>query len=138
MQLGKPYRFVTDSNSFLPVLTGVCSFLFFRDLPIRPSKAINTVAASTCGVLCIHANSDTMRQWLWKDLLKNTEHYASGWMPLHAVGSVLAVFVLCVLIDLVRIYLLERPFFSGIWDKYFPRLKNAVALQAHKKEKESL
>lgn len=112
MQLGKPYRFVTDSNSFLPVLTGVCSFLFFRNLRIRPSRVINTIAASTFGVLLIHANSDTMRQWLWQDLLNNTGHYASKWMPLHAIGSVLAIFLVCVAIDRVRIRVLEKPLFA--------------------------
>lgn len=32
---------------------------------------IIAIAASTFGVLLIHANSETMRNWLWKDTLDN-------------------------------------------------------------------
>lgn len=102
------YAFVTDSNTFLAVLTGVSSFLFFKNLKIQYSNVINTIAASTFGVLCIHASSDTMRQWLWRDILDNVGHYSSRFMPLHAIGSVLAVFVVCVVIDRVRIRILGK------------------------------
>ena len=102
------YAFVTDSNTFLAVLTGVSSFLFFKNLKIRYSKVINTIAASTFGVLCIHASSDTMRQWLWRDILDNVGHYSSRFMPLHAIGSVLAVFVVCLVIDQVRLRILRK------------------------------
>lgn len=52
-----PYWFVADSNKILAVLTSVSSFMYFKDLHIKQSKFINTVSASTFGVLCIHANS---------------------------------------------------------------------------------
>lgn len=110
------FAFVSDSNTFLAVLTGVCSFMFFKNLKVPQSKFINTVAASTFGVLLIHANSDTMRQWLWQDRLNNVGMYSSAWMPLHAVGSVFAIFFVCVLIDHLRIRFLETPFLK-LWDR---------------------
>ena len=112
------YAFVTDSNTFLAVVVGVCAFMFFKNIKIKYNCFINTVAASTFGVLCIHANSDTMRQWLWKDTLDNVGHYNSSLMPLHAVGSVLGIFAVCVIIDIIRINLLEKPFFK-FWDKHW-------------------
>ena len=107
-KLGKniAFYFVTDSNTFLAVATGISSFLFLKNLKIRFSKVINTVAASTFGVLCIHASSDTMRQWLWKDVLDNVGHYSTDFMPLYAIGSVLAVFIVCFVIDQLRIRLM--------------------------------
>jgi len=110
------YFFVQDSNTFLAVTNGVFSFLFFKNLKIPYSKFINSVAASTFGVLCIHAHSDAMRQWLWRDTLNNVGMYASPYMPLHAVCSVLGVFIVCNALDHVRIALIEKPFFRW-WDR---------------------
>lgn len=83
-----PYYFISDSNKFLAVITALSSFMLFKNLNIKQSKIINTIAASTFGVLLIHANSDTMRQWLWKDTLKNTMFYHSSNLYIHAILSV--------------------------------------------------
>ena len=109
-----PFYFVTDSNTFLAVATGLSLFMFFKNIKMKPNRFINAVAATTFGVLLIHANSDAMRQWLWVDLLKNVNMYSSSWMPLHAIGSVIGVFVVCSIIDFIRIMLIERPFFKLI------------------------
>ena len=112
------FFFVTDSNTFWAVAVGVCSFMFFKNIKLKYSAFINTVAASTFGVLCIHANSDTMRQWLWKDTLDNVGHYDSSIMPLYAIGSIVGVFAVCVVIDILRIKFVEKPFFK-FWDKHW-------------------
>ena len=122
-----PFFFVTDSNTFLAVATGVCSFMFFKNIRLKYNPIINTIAASTFGVLCIHANSDTMRRWLWKDTLDNVGHYDSALMPLHAIGSVVGVFAVCVVIDIIRIKFIEKPFFifwDKHWDCFAARFKN--------------
>lgn len=104
------YSFVSDSNTFLALALGLSSFMLFKNLKIGYSKAINSIAASTFGVLLIHANSDTMRQWLWKDTLDVVGHYGSKFMPIHAIGSVLAIFIICTIIDQIRIRIIEKPF----------------------------
>lgn len=108
------YHFLNDANKLLALLDAIYAFLYFKNLEIGYHKWINTVASATFGVLLIHANSDTMRSWLWRDLLKNTTMYSKPWGAAiaHAVISVLAVFTVCVLIDLLRIRWLERPFFK--------------------------
>lgn len=110
--LGDAYSFVQDSNTFLAVTNGICSFMFFKKLKVPQSKLINTVAASTFAVLLIHANSDTMRQWLWKDMLNNEGAYDTSYFALHAIVSVLLIFTVCILIDHLRIRFLERPFLN--------------------------
>lgn len=72
----EPYRYVADSNELLALATAVTSFMFFKNFNIRQSKWINTIATSTFGVLLIHAHSNTIRKWLWKDVLDNAGHYA--------------------------------------------------------------
>ncbi len=113
-----PFYFVTDSNTFLAVIVGVFAFLFFKNLHIPCNKFINTVSASTFGVLLIHANSNTMRQWLWQDTLDILGHYNDKYMPFYAIGCVLVIFAICIIIDILRINLLEKPFFKW-WDNHW-------------------
>lgn len=99
------FWFVADSNHIMAVLTALCSFMFFKDLKIGYSKLINVVGASTLGVLLIHANSNTMRQWLWQDLLDNVGQYRSSNLYMHSVLSVITIFVVCILVDMLRMRL---------------------------------
>jgi len=112
------YNFVSDSNTFLATAIALCSFMMFKNMNIGYSKVINTIAASTFGVLLIHDNSYAMRQWSWR-ALKNVDVYKNNiyWSPLHAVGSVLFVYIVCTLIDMLRIKFFEVPFFR-YWDKH--------------------
>lgn len=110
------YAFLQDCNTFLAIATGICAFMFFKNLRIPCNKTINTVASSTFGVLLIHANSDTMRQWLWRDVLDCVGHYKSAFMPLYVIASVAGVFIVCVFLDQLRIRFIEKPFFR-LWDK---------------------
>lgn len=105
------YYFVSDSNKVLALLTGFCTFMFFRNLHFY-SKTINKISVATFGVLLIHANSDTMRQWLCRDTLNNIGVYGTDMMVIHAVGSVISIHIVCNVIDLLRIEFVEKPFFS--------------------------
>ena len=112
------FMFVTDSNTFLAVMVGVFAFLYFKNIKISYNKFINTIGASTFGVLLIHAHSDAMRQWLWKDILDTVGHYNDKCMPFYAIGCVICIFIVCILIDIIRINLIEKPFFQW-WDKHW-------------------
>ena len=112
--IGICYYFVEDSNKALALATGVSTFLFFKNLKIGYSKVINAVASSTFGVLMIHANSDTMRRWLWGTVCRNTEFYGSAYLVLHAIGVVVTVFLACTVIDQMRIHFIEKKFFQLI------------------------
>ena len=103
--------FLSDANKILAVATAVSGFLFFRNLKIPYSKFINTVASSVFGVFLIHANSDAMRTWLWQKTLRCTGFFDSRYLVLHAVLSVVGIFIACTIIDQLRIRLLEKPFF---------------------------
>ena len=104
-----PYAFVSDSNTFLAVLTGLSAFLFFKNINIKQSKMVNTIASSTFGVLLIHANSDAMRRWLWQTVLnvKSVISLSTPLLILHAVLSVLGIFFICVVMDQIRIRTIE-------------------------------
>lgn len=113
-----PFFLVADSNKILSILIGISSFMFFKDLKIPHSKFINIVGGATFGVLLIHANSDAMRQWLWKDTVDCIGHFGPSiiWTLGYAIISVLCIFVICVGIDWFRSSYIEPrllDFFQG-------------------------
>lgn len=116
-----PYRMLSDCNVILALLTAVCSFMWFKNLNIPQSKFINIVGGSTFGVLLIHANSDTMRKWLWQDLLDNAGHYNDDYFWLRPIISVIFIFGVCIIIDRIRIIMIERPLLKCIINR---NLKN--------------
>ena len=110
----KIYFFVSDSNKILALIPAICSFMWFKNIKINYSKWINTIASSMFGVLLIHANSNTMRHWLWKDTLQNANHYGDNHYILYALISVIAVFIICIIIDQIRIHSIEKYTFKQI------------------------
>ena len=108
------YYFINDSYKVLAVVMGVSMFMWFKDMKIPQSRWINRIAQSCFGVLLIHANSDTMRQWLWKDVLDVAGQYHTDTFIIHSILSVLAIYIVCTIIDQLRIALLERPFFNWL------------------------
>ncbi len=121
------YHFVSDSNAIMAVVASICSFMFFKSLPIGYRPLINQVAAATFGVFLIHTNGGNMRQWLWKDFLDNAGHY-SGNIYLHSVVCVLAIFTICTFIDIVRLHLIEKPTFKML-DKQMAKRNNKFIFQ---------
>lgn len=114
------YFFVRDSNKILAVAYAVCSFLWFKNMHIRHSKIINAFGAGTFGVLLIHANSNAMRTWLWKDTVDCVGHYSLqlGALMLYSIGVVLTIFIICNLVDQFRIATFEKYFFRW-FDQHF-------------------
>ena len=113
--------FLTEVNRPFALLTAVLAFSYFRQLKIGYHSWINTIAASTFGVLLIHANSETMRHWLWGTLLHNKQMYDVPYGVLLSMVSVLGVFLVCSVIDILRIQLLERSFFR-FYDRHEKRI----------------
>ena len=109
-----PMFFVSDANKLGAVLVSVMMFLTFKNLNVNYSKAINMIAKTTFGVLMIHANSDAWRQFMWVDLLHANTFYT---LPItiliiRSILIVVGVFTICSLIDMVRIYWIEKPVFD--------------------------
>lgn len=108
------YYFVSDSHKVMAVVTAACSFMYFKNLDVRYSPLVNRIAASTFGVLLIHANSDTMRRWLWKNMLNNTGAFYGKHFVAHALVSVICVYIVCTVIDIVVKAMVEKPIFRWI------------------------
>ncbi|MEZ7674400.1 acyltransferase [Prevotella sp. 20925_1_30] len=114
--------FVSDSNKLLAFLVSISTFMFIKNIHIRQSKWINTIASCTFGVLLIHANSDAMRQWLWKETCDNVGFFNSSMIYVHALCVPIIVFIACTIIDFCRQHFLER-FYLDLVVKYIQSSK---------------
>lgn len=120
-----PYDLLTrcligDSNRILSVITGVCTFLFFRNWKLGYRKWINVMGGATFGILLFHSDGATMRP-LWESLLHCGSMFDSPWLIPHALGSVTGIFLLGFLVDRVRAILIEKPVLA-LWDRWYPGL----------------
>lgn len=116
---GREFIFVSDSNHIMAVITSTCLFMYFKDLQIKNSAFINKVASCMFGVFLIHTNSDTMRQWLWRDTLDNVGWFQTDYAVFHALVSVTVIFIICVIIDIIRQKFVEKPLFELLNRKVF-------------------
>lgn len=111
-----PYFFISDSNKILSLLLAVASFMYFKDLKIPHSRLINAIGGSTFGVLLIHANSDAMRKWLWRETIDCVGNYQENALLTlgYAIGCVLIIFFVCAGIDWLRKRMIEPHLISSV------------------------
>lgn len=109
-----PYHMVTNANKLFAVTLSISLFFIFKNLHMGYNKVVNMLAQATFGVLLIHANSNAMREFLWVKLLNVTSLYESDYLVFHAIISVLAIYTICSVIELLRIKFIEKPFLNYI------------------------
>ena len=113
------YFLISDCNKLFAVVVAVCSFLWFKKMNIKYNKVINAFGSATFGVLLIHANPGVMGLWLWKDFINAPSFYQLPFerLVLASFGVVLAVFIICNLLDQIRIATMEKAFLKW-YDKH--------------------
>lgn len=117
-----PYFFISDSNKIFALSIGVASFMYFKDLKISQSRLINNIGGATFGVLLIHANSDAMRQWLWKETVDCVGHYDGSLLTIviYALTAVMTVFFVCAMIELLRQRIIA-PHIDKLINKFYEK-----------------
>lgn len=81
----------------------------FLKLSIGYKRRINIIASATFGVYLIYDNYH-VRDFLWKTLFKNASFSESSLLIPYSIIAVILVFAVCTIIELLRIYLLERQY----------------------------
>lgn len=108
---------MSDCQGIMAIVVAVCSFMYFKNLRIRQNRIINTIAASCFGVLQIHTNSDSMRQWLWYDIVNVREYFTEDGFSWKIIVSISIIYVSCTIIDYIRIQHIETPVFKILDNK---------------------
>ena len=119
--------YFTSMNSIFIVMASVSLFLVFRNMKIKNSNFINNIATTMFGVYLIHTNI-FMREFIWIDIFKvNTYLNANTFaLILNIILSVTAVFIVCIVIDLIRQKLiepLEIKVVQLLYKKFLPIIK---------------
>lgn len=110
-------------NSFPVFMASVCLFAAFLKLEIKNkhiSGFINTIAGATFGVYLIHEHR--YLRYLWQTWLEVEQHAQESWMIVHLIGSVLCVFFVCTMIELIRkkifSLLMERMWVQNLFNRF--------------------
>ncbi len=96
--------FKTSLYGMKNIVLVICSlsmFCTFKNIKMENIKAINIISSATLGVYLIHDNR-LMRALLWPKLLNTPLHATFDTFIIFAIVSVIGVFVLCTLIELLR------------------------------------
>lgn len=100
-----------DESSILNLIGGYSLFLFFNSIQIPTNKIINYIAKTTFGILLIH-DHNFFRAPLWNRIVNAPDWYYDNYFVFDILITVILIFVICMIIDLIRIHLLERPIFK--------------------------
>ncbi len=92
-------------NSIASVVWAISLFLLFEQMYFH-SKGINFLARLVPGIYLIHDNR-FLRPLIWQTWWPNAEYTQTPWS--HMPQKVVIVFLVCMLIELLRYYLLGKP-----------------------------
>ena len=94
----------------LPVfLISLFIFIGFLKLQIKPNRIINTVSSASFGVYLIHDHV-LVRPFIWNTVFENAKYSESNYLIPYSLGIIVLVFVACTVIELLRLYILEKSY----------------------------
>lgn len=99
--------YLANDFSIITVLNAYFMFCLFKEIKFY-SKFVNWIASSTLGIYLLHDN-DIVRKYIWTIIYPNKLYLYSNNLILHAFLKISIVFVSCLIIDKIRIYIFEKP-----------------------------
>lgn len=109
------------------LLISLSLFMFFATTKMKYNRLINIIASATFGVYLIH-DSVIVRPFLWTNVFKNSSYQESNMLIIYSIAVVVIVYIVCTTIDLLRQYLIEKPFvivintYADSWLKPFDKI----------------
>ena len=103
-----PIGLFSSANSTLAMGISISTFVWFKGLKLRYNRLINLIAASAFGVLLIHSGSSSIIEVVWHKIIRGDEWFASSLYILYMIMSVLALYIVCTMIDIIYKKLIER------------------------------
>ena len=108
-----------EMYTILSVCCAVFAFLFFLNINLY-NKYINYMSKSIFAIYLIH-DSNILRPIIWEKLFPNINYLSFPYM--HLIIKVSVIFMLCLLVDSVRRWLLEDKM-NKMVDILFDKIKN--------------
>lgn len=94
-------------NSAVMLFAAVEIFIGFLRMKPHSSRVVNLISGGTLGVYLIHDNN-YVRPYLWYEVTKIGDFYNTGNFIWRSIVTVVAIFAVCTIIDLMRQATLER------------------------------
>lgn len=105
---------VYNSSRLFPIVTGIVLFLLFKDIMIG-GKSVHLVyffSSSTFGVYLLSLGH--LKEYLYKVVLNDSGMYETPYLILFLAVGMVAMFMAGILVDKLRICVLERLLLSGL------------------------
>ena len=118
--------FFYDMQSLPIVLISVLLLIGFSKIHIQYNRIINVISSATFGVYLIHDNR-YVRGYLWSEIFHTTAYSDSHVLIPYSLLVIAVVFLGCTVIELLRIYLLEKkylPALESLSEKFHTRKDN--------------
>ena len=93
-------------NYTIVPLIAICIFVYFESLELKYNKTLNYIAGTTLGIYLIH-ESLIGRNFIWYNLLKVDVMFEKTLFPFYALIDIVIVFVVCSIIDMVRMKIMK-------------------------------
>ena len=113
-----------EMNMLPIVVISVLLFIGFLNFDIKYSSFINIVSSATFGVYLIHENN-YIRRFLWETLFNNRAYGDISVLIPYTILQIFVVFTACTIIELFRIYCVER-IYIGFIDKFLMLVKGCL------------
>lgn len=101
-------------NSILTICRAVSFFMAFLTMDIGINRLINKVSSATFGVYLLH-DSNLLKSLLWNDVFHNSSFQNTVLIIPYSIIVVLAVYIVCTLVDLIRIKCIEKPIMKVVY-----------------------
>lgn len=117
-----------NHESLFMFLAAVSLFMFFKNIDLGKNRVINYIAATAFGVYLIHDNG-ILRSHVWYKWVKTgtVDLSSGGGILLRGILAAISIYVVCSVIDRVRMICVEKPIFShlGKLDPFFEKIDSA-------------
>ena len=110
---------------FTPIGVGfsISMFLYFKN-KIFYSKLVNKISLSTLGIYLIHDN-ELARKVIWQVIFPNEKFLNTPLIAVHAAVKCLVVFIVCLIIDQIRLHTIHKVT-KKLIDKKYPDWVNKL------------
>ena len=135
--IGESLPFISDNNvhlfnrySIVSILFAVSLFNLFINKKEWSNNIINSVASCSFGVYLIHDNN-MIREIIWSKIFNNQFYVDSNWLIIHMIVTVILVYLVCSLMEFVRINTVEK-LTNILFNKNIDEIQNLIEKKVKK------
>ncbi len=127
MSFSRNIDYYFNTQKLPSFLIALMLFIGFSKIDIGCNKTINVISSATFGVYLIHDNA-YIRGVLWRQIFKCAEYTNKAYLIPYSLMVVATIFIGCILIELFRIYCIEKLYmkplnkFSGFIERIIDKL----------------